>query len=85
MDIYFVWNKLLKWNEIHTQSITTIFYFIVERDHWGELGVDGWIILACSITYSNGARMLKKNIRTDVQEVGCEYMDWTGLAQDRDS
>jgi len=24
------------------------------------------------------------NIRTDFQEVGCEYMDWTGLAQDRD-
>ena len=25
------------------------------------------------------------NIRTDLQEVGCGYMDWTGLAQDRDS
>jgi len=24
------------------------------------------------------------NIRMDLQEVGCEYMDWTGLAQDRD-
>ena len=24
------------------------------------------------------------NIRTDVQEVGCRYMDWIGLAQDRD-
>ena len=24
------------------------------------------------------------NIRTDPQEVGCGYMDWTGLAQDRD-
>ena len=24
------------------------------------------------------------NIREDLQEVGCEYMDWTGLAQDRD-
>jgi len=23
-------------------------------------------------------------IRMDLQEVGCEYMDWTGLAQDRD-
>ena len=23
-------------------------------------------------------------IRTDLHEVGCGYMDWTGLAQDRD-
>jgi len=38
-----------------------------ERDHWGELGVEGWI-----------------NIRMDLQEVGCGYMDWIGVAQDRD-
>ena len=25
------------------------------------------------------------NIKMDLQEVGCEYMDWIGLAQDRDS
>jgi len=24
------------------------------------------------------------NIRMDLQEVGCVYMDWNGLAQDRD-
>ena len=24
------------------------------------------------------------NITTDLQEVGCRYMDWIGLAQDRD-
>jgi len=24
------------------------------------------------------------NIRMDLQEVGCGYMDWTGLAQDRE-
>ena len=24
------------------------------------------------------------NIRTDLQEVGCVYMDWIGLAQDRE-
>jgi hypothetical protein len=23
------------------------------------------------------------NIRVDIQEVGCGYMDWTGLARDR--
>ena len=25
------------------------------------------------------------NIRTDLQEVECGYIDWNGLAQDRDS
>jgi len=25
------------------------------------------------------------NIRLHLQEVGCGYMDWIGLAQDRDS
>ena len=25
------------------------------------------------------------DIITDLQEVGCRYMDWIGLAQDRDS
>ena len=24
------------------------------------------------------------NIRMDLQEVGCGFMDWSGLAQDRD-
>jgi len=24
------------------------------------------------------------NIRMDIQKVGCGYMDWIGLAQDRD-
>jgi len=24
------------------------------------------------------------NIRMDLQEVGCRYMDWIGLAQDKD-
>ena len=38
-----------------------------ERDHWEDLGVDGWIILGF-----------------DLHKVGCSYMDWIGLTQDRD-
>ena len=37
-----------------------------EGDHWGDLGVDGWIILGWIYR------------RWDV------YVDWIGLAQDRD-
>jgi len=29
-------------------------------------------------------RRLVDNIRMDLQQVGCGYMDWIGLAQDRD-
>ena len=29
-------------------------------------------------------RRWEDNIRMDLQEVGCRYMDWIGLAQDRD-
>ena len=37
-----------------------------------------------------GRRLLRRpwrrwmDIRLDLQKVGCGYMDWTGLAQDRD-
>ena len=34
--------------------------------------------------YSSPNIVRVDNIRMDLQEVGCGYMDWIGLAQDRD-
>ena len=68
--------------------------------HWGDLGVDGWIILGwISRRWDVGIwtglgwprsplgrprRRWVHNIRMDLQKVGCGYMDWIGLAEDRD-
>ena len=41
-----------------------------ERDHWGDLSVDGWIILE----WISGR-----------WDVGYGYVDWIGLAQERDT
>ena len=37
-----------------------------------------------SIPLGRPRRRWVDNIRIDLQEVGCGYMDWIGLAQDRD-
>jgi len=36
-------------------------------------------------TLGRPRRRCVDNIRMDLQEMGCGYMDWIGLAQDRDS
>jgi len=53
--------------------------------------VDGNLKLRYSEGKPEGKRPLARprrrwvdNIRLDFQEVGCWYMDWIGLAQDRD-
>jgi len=35
--------------------------------------------------FERSRRRWEENIKTDLQEVGCGYMDWIELAQDRDS
>jgi len=54
----------------------------------------GWACGAYGLgegVYREGKRPLERprrrwvdNIRMDLQEVGCGYVDWIGLAQDRD-
>jgi len=53
----------------------------------------GKIIFVCyeKVGKPEGKRQLRRtrrrlvdNIRMDLQEVGCGYMDWIGLAHDRD-
>jgi len=72
-----------------------------EGDHWGDLGVDGCIILGWMgeergvyrvlVGKPEGKKPLGRlrrrwvdNIRMDLHAVGCGYMNWIGLAQDRD-
>ena len=58
--------------------------------HVARMGEErGWI--GCWWGNRRGGRPLGRprrrwvdNIRMDLQEVGCGYMDWIGLAQDRD-
>ena len=40
--------------------------------------------LITALVYYNNLILLRCAIRMDLQEVGCGYMDWIGLAQDRD-
>jgi len=57
----------------------------------GHVGQDNLVGIVTLVGKLEGKRPLGKprhrwvdNIRMDLQEVGCGYMDWIGLAQDRD-
>ena len=44
----------------------------------------GGKLLPHSVVLGRPRRRWVDNIRMDLQEVGCGYVDWIGLAQDRD-
>ena len=59
--------------------------------HVARMGEERWVYRVL-VGKPEGRRPLGRprrrwadNIRTDLQEVGCEYMDWIGLAEDRGS
>jgi len=58
--------------------------------HVAHMGEERWVYRVL-VGKPEGRRPLGRprhrwvdNIRIDLQDVGHEYMDWTGLAQDRD-
>jgi len=58
--------------------------------HVADMGEERWVYRVL-VGKPEGRRPLGRprrrwmdDIRLDLQEVGCEYMDWIGLAQDRD-
>jgi len=58
--------------------------------HVARMGEE-WGVCRVLVRKPEGRRPLRRpscrwvdNIRTDLQEVGCGYMDWIGLAHDRD-
>jgi len=53
--------------------------------HVARMGEEGWHVGSWwGNRRERPRRSWVDNIRNDLQEVGCEYMDWIGLAQDRD-
>ena len=53
--------------------------------HMGEERGMHWVLVAKPEVLGRPRYRWVDNIRMDLQEVGCGYMDWIGLAQDRDS
>jgi len=58
--------------------------------HVAHMGEE-WGVYRVLVGKPEGRRPMRRptrrwvdNIRTDLQEVGCGYIDWIGLAQDRD-
>ena len=66
-------------------SINIVHVITSRRMRWAEhvahMGEERGV---CRVLLGRPKRRWVDNIRVDLQEVGCVYMDWIGLAQDRD-
>ena len=69
------------------------FYIHVSKNYLGFIPLYFIFRILCLYIIKNGGkettgrprRRWVDNIRMDLQEVGCGYVEWIGLAQDRDS
>ena len=80
------------------QRVQSLMFMVMMMQKRGRMSWSGHVARMGERRYSQdlvrkteGKRLLERtrrrwvdNIRMDLQEVGCGYMDWIGLAQDRD-
>ena len=89
-----IFKLTLLWVEGAEGDRDNIFTWILDPMRWAGLvarTVEKREVYRVLVGKPEGRRALGRprrrwmdNIRMDLQEVGCVYMDWTGLAQDRD-
>ena len=80
--------------DVETRSSEIRWYFHISRMRWaGHVARMGeeWGVYRVLVGKPEGRRPLGRprrrwvyNIRMDLQEVGCGYMDWIGMVQDGD-
>jgi hypothetical protein len=78
-----------KWSYVTARNQGTILFKYRRKIHMARMGEERGAYRVL-VGKPEGKRPLARprrrwvdNIRMDLQEVGCGYVDWTGLAQDR--
>jgi len=90
----------VEWRRLHKEELKDVYCSpnIVRVTKWRRMRWDGHVarmgeergVYRVLVGKPEGRRPLERvrcrwvDIRMDLQEVGCGYMDWIGLAQDRD-